>query len=262
VGSPDGDSVLDEFRRLNDPEHRRRIERDGGYFIVESALALQALVESRYPIRAVLASERQGARALELVGRRAPVYVLPEEELRRITGFRFHRGVLASADRLPPVPLSELVRSGRRLLVVEGVNDHENLGALFRNGAALGADGVVLDPSTPDPLYRRSVRVSMGHVLRLPWARAEDWPADLQVAWMAGWTVVALTPAPDAEPLEALSASPPERIALLVGAEGHGLSASSLAQADRRVRIPMAPGVDSLNVATAAAIALHRIHLL
>jgi tRNA G18 (ribose-2'-O)-methylase SpoU len=258
---------LAEFRALNEPEARREIERRGRFFVVEGMLALRALVESRFPVRSVLTAENRAAGVLELVGRRAPVYAVAPEELEDITGFAFHRGVLATAQRLAPLPLDAVVTpAARRLLVVEGVNDHENLGALFRNAAAFGVDGVVLDPTTADPLYRRSVRVSMGHVLRVPWARVEGgrWPgalAELPEApdGAGGFTVVALTPALDAEPVDALAAAPPPRVALLVGAEGPGLTRQALAAADRQVRIPMAPGVDSLNVATAAAVVLHRL---
>ena len=150
-------------------------------------------------------------------------------------------------------------RSARVLAVLEGVNDHENLGALFRNAAGFGIDGVVLDPTTADPLYRRSVRVSMGHVLGVPWTRFPAWPEGLDEVRAAGFTVVALTPAPGSESIEDLAADPPERVALLVGAEGPGLSDAALAAADRRVRIPLSSSVDSLNVATAAAIAFHRL---
>jgi len=262
--SPAGDAALDEFRALNDPDRRRAIERRGEHFVVEGLLALRALVESRYPIRSVLVAENKAAAALELVGRRAPIYAMPAPDVAAITGFAFHRGVLASADRLPPEPIEAVVTAqARRLLVIEGVNDHENLGALFRNAAAFGVDGVVLDPTTADPLYRRSVRVSMGHVLRMPWARAgaERWPAVLaELREAEGFCVVALTPAPDAEPIDELAAAPPDRLALVVGAEGPGLGLRALAAAGRQVRIPMAPGVDSLNVATTAAIALHRLH--
>jgi tRNA G18 (ribose-2'-O)-methylase SpoU len=252
--SPAGEAALDEFRALNDPDRRRAIERRGEHFVVEGLLALRALVESRYPIRSVLVAENKAAAALELVGRRAPIHAMPAPDVAAITGFAFHRGVLASADRLPPEPIEAVATAQtRRLLVIEGVNDHENL----------GVDGVVLDPTTADPLYRRSVRVSMGHVLQMPWARAgaERWPAVLaELREAEGFCVVALTPAPDAEPIDGLAAAPPDRLALVVGAEGPGLGLRALAAAGRQVRIPMAPGVDSLNVATAAAIALHRLH--
>jgi tRNA G18 (ribose-2'-O)-methylase SpoU len=174
-------------------------------------------------------------------------------------GFHLNRGVLAVADgAAPPDPLA-LAASARLLAVAEGINDHENLGSLFRNAAALGVDGVLLGPRCADPLYRRSVRVSMGHVLRVPFAALPgEWPGSLDALRAAGLTVVALTPAPDAVPLAAAGLAG-TRTALLLGAEGPGLSAAALGAADLRVRIPMATGVDSLNVATAAAVAFHEV---
>ena len=175
-----------------------------------------------------------------------------------VTGVHFHRGVLAVAER-PRLPsVRDLVADARRILVLEAVNDHENIGALFRNAAAFGVDAVVLDPTTTDPLYRRSTRVSLGHVLTVPFARVADegWPAVLGALRTDGFTTVSLTPSLDAEPLGRLVADAPERVALVLGAEGPGLTDAARAATERRVRIPMAPGVDSVNVATAAAIAL------
>jgi tRNA G18 (ribose-2'-O)-methylase SpoU len=257
---------LDDYEALNDPARRRQIERRGAFFIVEGTLAVEALLGSPYPVRSVLVTrgkEPAVRDALTAHGRDGvPVLVRPDDEVAAITGFAFHRGVLASADRLPLRPPSELVAGtsgARRLAVLEGLNDHENVGALFRNAAAFGVDAVLADPTTADPLYRRSVRVSLGHVLRVPWTRIADWPDGLAELRAAGFVLVALTPAAGAEPIDALAAAPPERLALLLGAEGPGLSAAALAAADRRVRIPIAAGVDSLNVATAAAIAFHRL---
>jgi tRNA G18 (ribose-2'-O)-methylase SpoU len=158
--------------------------------------------------------------------------------------------------------VADLVAGARRLLVLEAVNDHENIGALFRNAAAFGVDAVVLDPTTSDPLYRRSTRVSLGHVLMVPFARVADgdWPAALDELRTLGFTTLALTPAADAEPLGRVVVEAPDRVALVLGAEGPGLTAGALAATDRRVRIPMAPGVDSVNVATAAAIALAALY--
>jgi tRNA G18 (ribose-2'-O)-methylase SpoU len=209
-------------------------------------------------VRSVLVTAR-GLRALggevEAIG--APVYLAEEAVVAAVCGFDFHRGALAAVERPLPADPAALAGHARLLLAVEGVTDHENLGALFRNAAAFGAGGVLLDPTTPDPLYRRSVRVSMGHVLRVPFARPEPWPGWLAGLRDGGVEVLALTPAADAEDLRAVSPRPPQ--ALLVGSEGRGLSAAALAAASRRVRIPLAPGVDSLNVATAAAIALHHL---
>lgn len=260
---------LDDYRHLDDPPRRRQVERRGGFFVVEGLLALDALLASPYPVRSVLAARRREARVRALVGDRAPVVVRTDDEVAAVAGFAFHRGVLAAADRLPLPDPEEVLRAARLVAVVEGVGDHENLGALFRNAAAFGVDAVLLDPTTADPLYRRSVRVSLGHVLRVPWTRLTPWPGALAGLRGHGFTVVALTPAPDAEPVAALATAvgagpgPPSedrpRLALVVGAEGPGLTPAALSAADRRVRIPLAPGVDSLNVATAAAVAFHRL---
>lgn len=287
--------LLDDYVALKDPERRRQVERRGGFFIVEGLLAVGALVRSRYPVRSILVAERKAEAVADLlrsapyqitagadddgegdgwgprtgvatvdprgegVGVDVPVIVRPDEEVAAATGFAFHRGVLASGQRLPLPPLGELLTSARTVAVLEGLNDHENLGALFRNAAAFGVDAVVLDPTTADPLYRRSVRVSIGHVLRIPWTRVEGWPDTLDELRHTGFFVAALTPSPDAMPIDELVADPPSRVAFVVGAEGPGLTDAALAAADARVRIPLAPGVDSLNVATAAAIAFHRL---
>jgi tRNA G18 (ribose-2'-O)-methylase SpoU len=184
------------------------------------------------------------------------VYVAATNILRAITGFRFHRGALAAANRRPPTEW-RAVSTTWLIVVAEGIGDHENMGSLFRNAAAFGVGAVLLSPSSVDPLYRRAIRVSMGHVLRVPWARLEPWPDALRDLKASGLRLIALTPEPSARPLPDLARSGP--VALIVGAEGPGLSPEVLMTADERVRIPMADGVDSLNVATAAAIALHHV---
>jgi tRNA G18 (ribose-2'-O)-methylase SpoU len=247
---------LADFRALNDPESRRAVERRGGFFVAEGMLAVEALVASPFRVRTVLADERWADRVRAVVGDRAPVVVRPAGEVAAIAGFAFHRGVLASADRGTPADPAALVAGARLVAVTEGLGDHENVGALFRNAAAFGVDAVLVDPTTADPLYRRSVRVSLGHVLRVPFARLSALPEGLAVVRAAGLEVVALTPAADAVPLADLPRDGRPR-ALVVGAEGPGLTAATLAAADRRARIPLAAGVDSLNVATAAAIAFH-----
>jgi tRNA G18 (ribose-2'-O)-methylase SpoU len=198
----------------------------------------------------------------------APVTVLvaPPEVLDAVVGFHAHRGILGLAERHQlPDPVA-LLAHARLVVAVEGVNDHENMGALFRNAAAFGADAVVLDPRCCDPLYRRSVRVSLGHALRVPFARVPTWPEAGVLLRRAGLTTVALTPDSSAVPVDdalaVLRAGPggvPARVAVLVGAEGPGLSPAALASAALRVRIPLSPQVDSLNVATAAAVVLHRL---
>ena len=189
----------------------------------------------------------------------APVYVADDAVLREITGFDVHRGALAAMGRLPLPSIAHLAASSHRLLVLEGIVDPTNVGAAIRSAAALGFEGIVLDPRCADPLYRRAVKVSMGAVFAVPHARAARWPADLQTLREKGFAVWALTPTAGAVDLEQIAASPPERVALLVGTEGPGLSGHALAAADARVRIPMQAGVDSLNVAAAAAVACYAL---
>jgi tRNA G18 (ribose-2'-O)-methylase SpoU len=187
----------------------------------------------------------------------APVYSASYDVLRELTGFNVHRGALASFHRKPLPSVADLLSSTRRLVVLEDMVSHTNLGAIFRCAAALGMDGVVLSPSSADPLYRRSVRVSMGAVFSLRYARAEVWPAVLDDVAAAGFTRVALTPADDAVDIEEVAAGRHERLALLFGSEGPGLTEGALKRSDVRARIPMSAGVDSLNVAAAAAVTFY-----
>jgi tRNA G18 (ribose-2'-O)-methylase SpoU len=244
------DPRLADYVALTDASLRR-----GSVFIVEGELAIRALIDSSYAVRSLLVTPAVFARLESAVDAlECPVYVASRDTLRGIVGFDLHRGAVASATR-PPLPdASAVVSAATRLAILEGINDHENLGALFRNAAALGVDGVLLDPTCADPLYRRSVRVSLGHVLHVPFARLVPWPAGLSAVREAGFAVVALTPRPEARPLRSLRAG---RVAFLLGTEGPGLSPGALDGADLLVRIPMSDGVDSLNVATAAAVAFH-----
>jgi len=252
------DPRLAEYAGLNDPAGRRRTEARGGFFIVEGALAIERLLAlGTWPVRSVLVTPKMAAR-LPTHGLEAPVYVAAPEVLEQVVGFDLHRGAVASVTRPPPRDPAELVAGTRLVAVLEGVNDHENLGALFRNAAAFGVEAMLLDPTTADPLYRRSVRVSMGHVLAVPFARLPSLPDGLAVLRAAGLTTVALTPAGPV-PLRSLDPAELGPAAVLLGAEGPGLSPAVLDAADCRVHIPMQPGVDSLNVATAAAIAWHHL---
>ena len=176
----------------------------------------------------------------------------------QVVGFHLNRGVLAAARRVPEPSVAQVVDGARTIAVLEGVNDHENLGSIFRNAAGLGVDAVVFGSGCADPLYRRAVRVSMGHALLVPYARATSWPADLVLLKESGFRLLAMTPHREACALpEAMAAARDERIAVLVGAEGPGLTAAALRLSDVRVRIPMSRGTDSLNVATAAALAFY-----
>ncbi len=258
VDDPNDRRVADFFR-LSDPVLRRQVEAAGdGFFVAEGALVIRQLLASPYPLRAVLVTT-QGLAALgeELAGVDAPVYLVSQALMSAVTGFHFHRGALASAARLPPPALSTVVAGADLVLMAEGVTDNENLGALFRNAAAFGVGAVVLDATTADPLYRRSVRVSMGQVLRLPHARVPDAAGAIAQLQGLGYEVLALTPVAGAEDVRSVRPRPMQ--VLLVGAEGPGLTEPALRAADRRVRIAMAAGVDSLNVATAAAVALHHL---
>jgi tRNA G18 (ribose-2'-O)-methylase SpoU len=254
-----GDPRLDDYRALRDPEQRRRIDRHRQVFVAEGVLVLEALLRSSYQLRSVLVSNtRADALGALLEEVEVPVYVARPEVLAEVAGFSLHRGVVALGERRALPEPFDLVAQARLVVVAEGVNDHENLGALYRNAAAFGAQAMLLDPTTADPLYRRCLRVSMGHALKVPTARLEPWPTGLELLASRGWTVLALTPHPAAEAIDRLgSALAGARVALLVGAEGPGLSAGARAASGRAVRIPMAAGVDSLNVATAAAVALH-----
>jgi tRNA G18 (ribose-2'-O)-methylase SpoU len=257
VEAPD-DPRLDDYRHLIDVDRRQAVEIRGGFFIAEGRLVIARLLESAYPIRSFLVSEPKLPVLRETLDGRdpgVPIYVATQAVMEQVAGFPIHRGLLAAATRVPLEPLADLVRGERLLVVLEDVNDHENMGAIFRNAAALGAGAAVLDPRCCDPLYRRSVRVSTGHVFQVPFSVARQWPAELAVLKREGFTVVALTPADDAMPLSSVSVDGP--VAVMLGAEGPGLSPEALAAADRRVRIPMVAGIDSLNVATATAIALY-----
>ena len=257
------DPRVADFFRLNDPELRRAVERPGGgsgdgFFVAEGALVIRQLLRSRYPLRAVLATD-QGLAALEdeLAGTEAPVYRVSQALMTKVTGFHFHRGALASAERRRQPDLATVVDGADLVLMAEGVTDNENLGSLFRNAAAFGVGGVVLDATSADPLYRRSVRVSMGQVLRLPFTRVDDAVDTIVRLQTLGFEVLALTPSATADDVRSVARRP--RQVLLLGAEGPGLSAAALRAADRRLRIAMSGDVDSLNVATAAAVALHHL---
>lgn len=231
-----------------------------GFFVAEGGHALARLLASGRRIRSVLVDPlRLDALGERLAGLDAPVFVADQPTLRAVAGFAVHRGVLAAADRWPLPEPGAVLAGAERVAVLEDINDHENLGVIFRSAGSLGLDAVLLSPRCCDPLYRRSVRVSMGHVLAVPWTRLEPWPEALAAVAGAGFTLAALTPAADAEPLAGWSLSAGDRVAVLLGAEGPGLSPAALAAAHRRLTIPMRRPEDSLNVGSAAAIAFYAL---
>lgn len=244
------DERLADYVGLTDGD----LVRSRNAFVAEGVLVIRRLLASPYRVRSILlADNRVDALADVLDGVEAPVYVVPRRVMNEVAGFDIHRGALAAADRPPPPSAEDVLGDARLVAVLEGINDTENMGALFRNAAAFGVDAVLLWPGCCDPLYRRAVRVSLGHVLHVPFSTLDN----LDILRQAGFTTVALTPSPEAEDIAAFPR--PDRTALLLGAEGPGLSPATLAAGDHRVRIPMAAGVDSLNVATAAAVAFHRL---
>ncbi|MFE0588246.1 RNA methyltransferase [Micromonospora sp. NBRC 101691] len=254
ITDPDDDRIAD-YRALTDVELRTRWEPPHGLFIAEGELVLRRALRAGYPPRSFLVDAKRVDQLADLDTGDAPVYAATPDVLERATGFHVHRGVLASFRRLPLPSPAELLATARRVVILEDVNNHTNLGAIFRAVAALGVDGVLLSPSCADPLYRRSVRVSMGEVFAVPYAKLEPWPDGLAQVRAAGFTVLAMTPAPDAVPIQRLTAGQRARAALLLGAEGPGLSRAAQAASDVRVVIPMRRNVDSLNVAAATAVA-------
>jgi tRNA G18 (ribose-2'-O)-methylase SpoU len=252
------DPVLADYRDLTDVELRRRLEPAGGLFVAEGEKVIRRALAAGHRPRSVLTEPRWlGPMAdliAELEATSTPVYTADAAVLRSVTGYHVHRGALAAMHRpVLPTPAVLLAHANRVLACIDMV-DHANVGAVFRSAAALDVDAVVVSAACADPLYRRAVKVSMGTVLTTPWTRMPEG----DVATMlqdCGFTVAALTPAEDAIDLSTFARRVPDRLALLLGTEGDGLSAAAARSADLRVRIPMAPGVDSLNVAAAAAVA-------
>ncbi len=255
-----GAAELADFRALTDVALRRRVEPAEGVFIAEGAQVIRRALAAGYPPRRVLCEARwlDGLRdALEAWD--IPVFVGAPDRLAELTGYAVHRGALASFERTALPQPAELLARSRLVAVLEDVNDHTNTGLIFRSAAALGVDAVLLSASAADPLYRRAVRTSMGAVLTLPYARLPSGAAGREVLRSSGHRLLALTPDPRAVPLPDLRAADTARCALLLGAEGSGLSREMLELADVRVRIPMAREVDSLNVAAAAAVAFYAL---
>ena len=257
--SDSDDPRVDDFRDLSRAD--RRPDRPGGrgLVIAEGVVVVERLLASPYPVRSLMGVRRRiEALAEPLDEVDVPAHVVEADVMARVVGFHLNRGVLAVADRAPEPDLDHLLATSQRLAVLEGVGDHENLGALFRNAAALGVDAVLLGAGCADPLYRRAVRVSMGHVLRVPFAQLPSWPQDLRLLREHGFRTAALTPGEDAVAVRRAELHR-GRVAVLLGSEGPGLSEEATAEVDTTVRIPMHRGVDSLNVATAAAVIFYEM---
>lgn len=255
VLAPEDPRVAD-YLGLTDGARRMRHEAGAGFFLAEGQKVIARTAAAGYPPRSLLVSPSRLADLDPAVAALdCPVYVASYDVLQQLTGFHVHRGALASFGRLPLRDAADVLAQARRIVVMEAVTNHTNLGAVFRSVAALGMDAVLLSPTSCDPLYRRSVRVSMGQVFSVPYAYLDRWPDGLDDVRAAGFRTLALTPHEPALDLASVRPGVDDKIALVLGAEGPGLTDDVLERADERVRIPMSGGVDSLNVGAAAAIA-------
>ncbi|MDW4909915.1 RNA methyltransferase [Streptomyces sp. ADMS] len=285
VEDPD-DPRLRDYTGLTDVELRRKREPAEGLFIAEGEKVIRRAKDAGYEMRSMLLSAKWVDVMRDVIDELpAPVYAVSPELAERVTGYHVHRGALASMQRKPLPTADELLQTARRVVVMESANDHTgigamfasgpqddtgqriaifegfvdhaNLGAAFRSAAALGIRGILLSPDCADPLYRRAIKVSMGAVFSVPYARFDAWPAGLDVVREAGFDILAMTPDEKATPLDRLDPKYFERCAIMLGSEGHGLSTFALRAADEWVRIPMSAGIDSLNVAAASAVAFY-----
>jgi tRNA G18 (ribose-2'-O)-methylase SpoU len=256
VADPD-DPRLADYRDLRDVELRKHLEAEHGLFLAEGEKVVRRAVESGFAPRSFLMAPRWlDGLADVLDSSDAPCFVMSEALAEQVTGFHVHRGALASLARRPLPSVDEVLAGARTVVVLEDIVDHTNVGAAFRSAAALGIDAVLLAPRCADPLYRRAVKVAMGAVFTVPYARLESWCDAMPQLSRAGFTTVALTLAEDATAIED-AVDGLDRVALVLGSEGHGLSPRWETTADRRAVIPMRPGIDSLNVAAASAVACY-----
>ena len=257
------DERLADYRDLTDVALRRVLEPEGGLYIAESAKVIARAVGAGHRPRSVLVQEKWLDDLSPILAEHddVSVYVVSSEIAERLTGYVIHRGALAAMHRPVPPPVADVIAGARRVVVLEDIVDHTNVGAIFRAAAGLGADAVLVSPRCADPLYRRSVRVSMGTVFQVPWTRLPEWSEARGILSDLGFHLAALALADDAVPLDVFARDAPERVALLLGAEGDGLSRRALEASDTVVTIPMAGGVDSLNVAAASAVAIWELRL-
>ena len=254
---------LADYSRLTDVALRRVLEPAGGLYIAESPKVIARALNAGHRPRSLLIQEQWMPDAERLLADwpDVPVYVGEAKVLEQLTGYNLHRGALAAMHRPTLEPVEALLTRARRIVILEDIVDHTNLGAIFRSVAGLGADAVLITPRCADPLYRRSVRVSMGTVLQVPWTRLPEWSVAAPLLHAAGFHLAALALADNAVSLDVFAETAPERLAIILGAEGDGLSQHALAAADTVVTIPMLHGVDSLNVASASAVALYALRV-
>lgn len=258
------DHRLEDYVRLRDVNLRKHLEAERGLFIAEGEKVIRRAVAAGYRPRSFLLAQRWLSSLADVLAEQpdVPVYLVTEELAEQITGFHVHRGALASLHREYPYVVSDLYTRDR-LVILEDIVDHTNVGAILRNAAGLGWQGALLSPRCADPLYRRAIKVSMGSVFSLPWARSEDWQTMIAALNDHGFATVALTLCDDAVDLgrvrDQLAARDRPKVAVLLGTEGAGLSRHWVQQASVAARIPMRAGIDSLNVAAASAIACYAL---
>jgi tRNA G18 (ribose-2'-O)-methylase SpoU len=254
------DERLEFFTHLTDVELRRTMEPDTGLYIAESSKVIERALRAGHQPRAVITTEKWLTGLEHLLDEYdVEVFVGDEGILEQITGFHLHRGALASMERPPLRTVAETIAGASLVVVLDNIIDHTNVGAIFRSVAGLGADAVLITPDCADPLYRRSVRVSMGTVLQVPWTRIPDWPTGISELQAAGFTVVALALSDESVTLREFAVTSPDKVAVVFGSEGHGLDRRTIERCDAVVRIPMGHGVDSLNVAAASAVTLYAL---
>jgi len=255
-----GDERVRDYFTLTDVKLRKKLEPERGLYMAESEKVIRRALNAGHRPRSFLMGKRWLTDLSDLVDQAetdgVPVYVAEAEVIEAMTGFHLHRGVLASMHRPPLVAPAQLLQDARRIVILEDIVDHSNVGAVIRSAAALGVDAVLITPRCADPLYRRAVRVSMGTVFQVPWTRIDPWPGGLKVLQDNGFTVAAFALGDGAVDLDNLAADPPDRLAMVFGTEGDGLSRLAVKGADLVVKIPMAGGVDSLNMAAASAVAM------
>lgn len=262
------DESLSDYTRLTDVALRKKLETERGLFMAESSNVIKRAIDAGYRPRSFLMAERHVEDLRPWIekatgsadGGDVPIYLGEETVLEQVTGFHLHRGALAAMNRNELPSVEEIVHDARLIVILEGIVDHTNVGAIFRSCAALGADGVLVTSTTADPLYRRAVRVSMGTVFQVPWTRLESYE-ELATARQAGLDLAALALTDESVSLVEWTSrlGPDSRIGLLLGSEGDGLTRRAIGAADATVRIPMAGGVDSLNVAAASAVAVYAV---
>ena len=254
------DERLEFFTHLTDVELRRTLEPDTGLYIAESSKVIERALRAGHQPRAVITTEKWLTGLEHLLDEYdVDVFVGDEEVLEQITGFHLHRGALASMERPPLRTVAETIAGASLVVVLDNIIDHTNVGAIFRSVAGLGADAVLITPDCADPLYRRSVRVSMGTVLQVPWTRIPNWPTGISELQAAGFTVAALALSDESVTLREFAETAPNKVAVVFGSEGHGLDRRTIERCDAVVKIPMGHGVDSLNVAAASAVTLYAL---